>query len=139
MFHALPVSIFHVQATETWFVALVNDTADESAKMLTAKYSIAEVAYFRSLVRRRPTPQRLFLSDQNHLLSGLPVEAVPSLRTSSIANGSKQCSCLGAEHSMKQRTQRTPYYCSPWPLVWWQGDEPSPPAAGGDAGGQRGV
>ena len=70
--------VSNVQATNTWFVALVNDTADESSKMLTAKYSIAEVAYFRSLVRRRPTPQRLLPSDQNHLISGWPVAALPS-------------------------------------------------------------
>ena len=37
-------------------MALVNDTADESSKMLTAKYSIAEVAYFRSLVGSPPHP-----------------------------------------------------------------------------------
>lgn len=37
-------------ATNTWYVALVNLSADEPSKMLTHKYSIAEVAYFRSLV-----------------------------------------------------------------------------------------
>ncbi len=39
------------QGTGTWFVALVNLAADEASKMLTHKYSPAELAYFRALVR----------------------------------------------------------------------------------------
>jgi hypothetical protein len=50
--HTLSTS--HVQATDTWYVAFVNTAADESSKMLTSTYSIAEVAYFRALVRRHP-------------------------------------------------------------------------------------
>jgi hypothetical protein len=76
-----------VQATNTWFVALVNDTADESAKMLTAKYSIAEVAYFRSLVRRRPTPKRLCPSCAKRMSNLWRQELTPSLRMPAWVSG----------------------------------------------------
>lgn len=41
----------NAQGTGTWFVAFVNLAADEASKMLTHKYSPAELAYFRALVR----------------------------------------------------------------------------------------
>jgi hypothetical protein len=79
-------------ATNTWFVALVNDTADESSKMLTAKYSIAEVAYFRSLVETLAASEECDIDGVPHIKATDALNLDVDLPTGTEAVGMTQAS-----------------------------------------------